>query len=83
MRGDEASIRVHRQERDSETGLDLFASPGAVMPSDSGQSFPVTYTYEIAGEQSETLTNPRIEMLPSLDVKITARPLKPTLTYSR
>ncbi len=41
-------------------------------------AFTVTYTYEISGEPSEAPTNPRVEMLPSLDVKITARPVKPS-----
>ncbi len=40
--------------------------------------YTVTYTYEISGEESEQPTNARVEMLPSLDVKITARPVKPT-----
>ena len=46
-------------------------------------AFTVTYTYEISGEPSETPTNPRVEMLPSLDVKITARPVKPTVNYNK
>jgi hypothetical protein len=29
-------------------------------------SFTVTYHYEISGKQSDTVTNPKIEMLPSL-----------------
>ena len=40
--------------------------------------FTVTYTYEISGEATDDPTNAKVEMLPSLDVKITARPLKPT-----
>lgn len=40
--------------------------------------FTVTYTYEIAGTETDAPTNPRVEMSPSLDVKITARPVKPT-----
>jgi hypothetical protein len=43
--------------------------------------YTVTYTYEISGEESEQPTNARVEMLPSLDVKITARPVKPTVNY--
>jgi len=46
-------------------------------------AFTVTYTYEISGEPSDAATNPRVEVLPSLDVKITARPVKPTVNYSR
>lgn len=42
------------------------------------KAFTVTYTYEIVGEESEDPTNARVEILPSLDVKITARPVKPT-----
>jgi hypothetical protein len=40
--------------------------------------YTVTYTYEISGEESEQPTNAKVEMLPSLDVRITARPVKPT-----
>lgn len=43
--------------------------------------FPVTYSYSIAGDETEGPTNPTVEMLPSLDVKITARPVKPTVNY--
>jgi hypothetical protein len=41
-------------------------------------AFTVTYTYEISGTETEEPTNAKVEMLPSLDVKITARPVKPT-----
>lgn len=41
-------------------------------------AFPVTYTYEISGEPTDDPTNARVEMLPSLEVKITGRPVKPT-----
>lgn len=40
--------------------------------------FTVTYTYQISGEPTDGPTNPRVEVLPSLDVNITARPVKPT-----
>lgn len=40
--------------------------------------YTMTYTYEISGKESEQPTNARVEILPSLDVKITARPVKPT-----
>jgi len=43
---------------------------------DVNETFKVTYTYDIAGERSDGPTNPHVEMLPSLDVKITARPRK-------
>lgn len=46
-------------------------------------AFTVTYTYEIAGTETEEPTNARVEMLPSLDVKITARPVKPTAMYQK
>ena len=45
--------------------------------------FTVTYTYQISGAPTEAPTNPRVEMLPSLDVKITARPVKPTCSDCR
>ena len=41
-------------------------------------AFTVTYTYEISGEPTDDPTNASVEMLPSLDVKLTARPVKPT-----
>jgi hypothetical protein len=44
-------------------------------------AFTVTYTYEISGTETEEPTNAKVEMLPSLDVKITARPVKPTVNY--
>jgi hypothetical protein len=44
-------------------------------------TFTVSYTYEISGEPTDNPTNPKVEMLPSLDVKITARPVKPTVMY--
>lgn len=44
-------------------------------------TFVVDYTYEIAGAETDNPTNPRVEFLPSLDVKITARPVKPTVNY--
>ena len=50
---------------------------------DVAGTFTVTYTYEISGKESDDLTNPKVEMLPSLDVKITARPVKPTVMYEK
>lgn len=41
---------------------------------DVNGEFTVTYTYAIAGGETEAPTNPTVEMLPSLDVNITARP---------
>jgi hypothetical protein len=46
-------------------------------------AFTVTYTYEISGEPTDDPTNPKVEMLPSLNVKITARPVKPTVNYQK
>jgi hypothetical protein len=43
--------------------------------------FTVTYTYSISGTETEEPTNAKIVMLPSLNVEITARPLKPTVSY--
>jgi len=43
----------------------------------------VTFTYVISGDPTDDRTNPTIEVLPSLDVRITARPVKPTVNYSR
>ena len=44
-------------------------------------SFTVTYTYLISGAETDGPTNAKIEILPSLDVLLTARPVKPTVTY--
>ena len=49
--------------------------------SDVNGTFPVTFTYAISGDETDNPTNPRVEMLPSLDVNITARPVKPTVNY--
>lgn len=38
-------------------------------------TFSVTYTYDIVGEVSDRSMNPRVEILPTLDVNIIARPL--------
>ncbi len=46
-------------------------------------AFTVTYTYEISGTETEKPTNAKVEMLPSLDVKLTARPVKPTVMYQK
>jgi len=35
----------------------------------------VTYTYDIVGEVSDRSTNPRVKILPTLDVNIIARPV--------
>ncbi len=47
------------------------------------RTFTVTYTYEISGTETDDPTNPKVELLPSLDVRITARPVKPTVNYGR
>jgi hypothetical protein len=49
---------------------------------DVAATFTVTCTYEISGKESDDLTNPKVEMLPSLDVKITARPGIPSTNRS-
>ena len=43
--------------------------------------FVVNYIYEISGTETDNPTNPKVEILPSLDVTITARPVKPTVNY--
>jgi hypothetical protein len=50
---------------------------------DSGidTSFLVKFTYKIAGSETDEPTTPKIEVLPSLDVNITARPIKPVVEY--
>jgi hypothetical protein len=47
--------------------------------SDVNGTFPDSYA--ISGDETDNPTNPRVEMLPSLDVNITARPVKPTVNY--
>lgn len=42
------------------------------------EQFTVTYNYQISGKPTDAPTNPKVEMLPSLNVNITARPVKPT-----
>lgn len=48
---------------------------------DVNSEFTVTYSYTIAGEETEGPTNPTVEISPSLDVNITARPVKPVVMY--
>jgi outer membrane biosynthesis protein TonB len=43
--------------------------------------FTVTYIYAISGTETEEPTNAKVTILPSLDVEITARPVKPTVNY--
>ena len=45
------------------------------------EAFTVTYNYDISGAETDDLTNPKVEVLPTLDVNITARPVKPTVNY--
>jgi hypothetical protein len=44
-------------------------------------AFTVSFRYEMAGTETEEPTNDKVEVLPSLDVRITARPAKPTTNY--
>lgn len=43
--------------------------------------FVVHYTYDISGTATDNPTNSRVEISPLLNVKITARPVKPTINY--
>lgn len=43
--------------------------------------FVVNYTYNIAGTATSNPTNSRVGISPLLDVKITARPVKPVVEY--
>jgi hypothetical protein len=49
--------------------------------SDVNGTYTITYTYAISGSETDAPTNPMVEMLPSLDVNITARPVKPVVMY--
>ena len=49
--------------------------------SDVDTSFVVRFTYSIAGSETHEPTTPTIEILPSLDVNVTARPVKPVVEY--
>jgi len=48
---------------------------------DVNSEFTVTYSYVIAGKETEGPTNPTVQMLPSLDVNITARPVKAAVMH--
>jgi hypothetical protein len=48
---------------------------------DVADSLVVTFTYGFAGSETDQPTNPSVEILPSLDVNITARPIKPVVMY--
>jgi len=43
---------------------------------DVNGTFTVTYTYAISGDETDGLMNSKVEMLPSLDVNVTSRPIK-------
>jgi hypothetical protein len=49
---------------------------------DSSGTFVVTYRYGIEGSATDAPTTPRVEISPSLEVSITARPVKPVVEYS-
>jgi len=49
--------------------------------SDVDTSFLVRFTYNIEGSETNEPTTPTIEVLPTLDVNITARPIKPVVEY--
>lgn len=51
------------------------------FPDGSDAVFAVTITFEIVGEQTDVPMNPQVEMLPSFDIHLTARPVKPTVNY--
>lgn len=77
--------RAH--ERMTEAGAQLLTRPTIEnlkswrFGSDVNDVFVVNYIYDIAGTETDSPTNPRIEFLPSLDVKVTSRPVKPTVNY--
>jgi hypothetical protein len=52
-----------------------------VFESGTEAVFTVTFTYRMTSEETEERTNPKVEMLPSLDVNITASPVKLTVNY--
>ncbi len=49
--------------------------------SDVNTSFLVRFTYKIVGAETDQPTTPTMEVLPSLDVNVTARPVKPVVEY--
>jgi len=49
--------------------------------SDVKDSFVVKFTYNISGPEIDEVATPNIEISPSLDVNITARPVKPVVMY--
>lgn len=51
------------------------------FPPDFSGLFDVTFTYSFAGTETDYPTNPKIEILPSLDVNVIARPVKPIVEY--
>jgi hypothetical protein len=71
----------------SKTGTQFLTTPTVNyikswhFDSNVNDSFVVKFTYQIAGTATDRLTTPKIEILPTLDVNITARPVKPTVNY--
>jgi Gram-negative bacterial TonB protein C-terminal len=43
--------------------------------------FTVSYAYAITGAETDNPTNAKVTILPSLDVEVTGRPVKPTVNY--
>jgi len=68
-------------------GLQILTAPTLTNPKswhfdpDVKGTFAVSFTFNIAGTETDAPTTPKIEVLPSLDVSVTARPVKPTVNY--
>lgn len=81
------NVRNRSQEVMSETGAKWLSMPTIEnvkswrFDTSVNTTFVVNYTYAFAGTATDNLTNPRVEISPSLDVKIIARPVKPTVLY--
>lgn len=70
-------------------GLPLLNTPTLTylrtwkFDSDVEKIFEITVSYRIIGDATDEPTNPLIEVSPSLDVVVTARPVKPVIMYER
>jgi len=82
-----ARVKNRSQELMPESGAKWLTLPALEnvkswrFDTDVNSVIVVNYTYEIAGTATDNPTNPRVEISPSLDVNITARPVKPVVEY--
>ena len=82
-----AETKARGQDSVSTIGAPWLVSPTLEnlkswrFSSDVNGAFVVKFTYSFAGTETDQPTNPTVEVLPSLDVNVIARPVKPVVEY--